>query len=372
MPIPPQVIVAGCVCLDVIPGWPAGAAVADILPGKLIEMGPVSVATGGAVSNTGLALHRLGVPVQLVGKVGDDPFGRMILEAFERQGPGLADGMVVAPGEATSYSVVINPPGVDRSFLHCPGANHTFVADDVPYDRVADPAMRLFHFGYPPIMRRTFANDGEQLERMFARVGEFGVTTSLDMCGFDPASPAGQVDWPRLLARVLPAVDLFLPSLDETLQMFHPGGAETGDMNVIRSLADRLLAMGAAVVGFKLGDQGLYVRTTADANRLAAAGKAFVGVKLDAWLNRELAAPCFEVEVAGTTGAGDCTIAGFLAGLLAGLSPEETATAATAVGACSVEQPDATSGVPHWSAVRKRVESGWRRRAGISHGGMQC
>ena len=80
------------------------------------------------------------------------------------------------------------------------------------------------------------------------------------------------------------------------------------------------------------------------------------------WLNRELLAPCFLVDVAGTTGAGDCTIAGFLARLLAGDSPEQAATAAVAVGACSVEQPDATSGVPDWPAVRRRLESGWKQR----------
>jgi len=36
---------------------------------------------------------------------------------------------------------------------------------------------------------------------------------------------------------------------------------------------------------------------------------------------REILAPCFEVDVAGTTGSGDCAVAGLLASLLRGLRP---------------------------------------------------
>jgi sugar/nucleoside kinase (ribokinase family) len=72
--------------------------------------------------------------------------------------------------------------------------------------------------------------------------------------------------------------------------------------------------------------------------------------------------PCFEADrVAGTTGAGDCTIAGFLAGLLRGEGPAEAATSATAVGASSVEAADATGGIPPWPEVAARLRAGWAR-----------
>ena len=69
---PAEVVVAGHVCLDVIPvlSGPAG-----LEPGRLLEIGPAEMSTGGAVPNIGLSLHRLGVPVRLMGKVGDDLFG---------------------------------------------------------------------------------------------------------------------------------------------------------------------------------------------------------------------------------------------------------------------------------------------------------
>lgn len=318
----PTAVVAGHICLDIIPTFDRPVA---IEPGKLCKIGPAVLSTGGAVSNTGLALQRLGIPTRLIGKVGDDIFGRAIREIAG------ADGMIVARGETSSYTVVISPPGVDRAFLHCPGANDTFRAADV-----TDAALRgakLFHFGYPPLMRRFYLEEGRELESLFRRVKRLGLTTSLDMVMVDPNSEAGRVNWAALLRRVLPQVDLFLPSLDEIEWMI---GRETTP----GALAERLLDWGAGLVGLKLGDRGLYVRTA----------------------RRELLAPCFEVKVAGTTGAGDCAIAGFLAAWLRGLSLEETLTTAVAVGACCCEVPDATSGVPTWTALRRRLARGWRRR----------
>ncbi len=64
------------------------------------------------------------------------------------------------------------------------------------------------------------------------------------------------------------------------------------------------------------------------------------------WADQGLWAPCFRVEVVGTTGVGDVVIAGFVAGLLRGLPPTETLTAAVVAGACNVEAADALSGIP--------------------------
>jgi sugar/nucleoside kinase (ribokinase family) len=119
--------------------------------------------------------------------------------------------------------------------------------------------------------------------------------------------------------------------------------------------------MGPALVALKLGDQGLYVRTS----RGGAALERFcgaLGLEPPAWRDREVLAPCFRARrVAGTTGSGDCTIAGLLAALLRGEDPVAVATSATAVGACSVEAPDATSGVPPWAHVADRLAAGWPR-----------
>jgi sugar/nucleoside kinase (ribokinase family) len=79
------------------------------------------------------------------------------------------------------------------------------------------------------------------------------------------------------------------------------------------------------------------------------------------WADRELWAPCFDVEVVGTTGSGDATIAGFLGGLLRDMTPAEAMTMAVAVGACNVEAPDALSGLHSWEETTKRIARGWSR-----------
>lgn len=369
-----DIVVAGHICLDMIPAFEAAEVSLSTLlvPGKLVNVGPLTTATGGPVSNTGLALHRLGFRVRLMGKVGDDVAGRAILELVRQLDAALAEGMIVTKESPSSYTVVLSPAGVDRIFLHCPGANDTFGADDVDYTKLDDA--RLFHFGYPPLMRRMYADGGGELSTLLRRVKERGVTTSLDMARPDPASEAGRADWRTILSRSLPHVDVFLPSFDETLFMLDrprfddlERQSPDGDLNssaggpLLRALADELIGMGAAIVGIKLGTQGLYLRTTKDPARLASAGRCSPA-QVDDWSDRELLAPCFAVDVVGTTGSGDSTIAGFLGGLLKALPPEETMTAAVAVGACNVEKADATSGIPHWSAVQKRLNAAWARR----------
>ena len=149
-----KIIVAGHICLDITPVFASEKAqpLSSVLtPGKLVQMKDVSISTGGAVANTGLALKVLGADVELMGKVGDDEFGRIVLDRL--RGYGAEGGMLVSEDSSTSYSVVIAPPGTDRIFLHNPGANDTFRAEDLDFDKIAEAD--FFHFRSPPIMRPT-------------------------------------------------------------------------------------------------------------------------------------------------------------------------------------------------------------------------
>ena len=344
-----DIVVAGHICLDIIPTFPPDARGDVVQPGKLIGMEPAVLATGG-VANTGLALNRLGVDTRLAMKIGDDRFGSLVLDLLRAQGPHLPDGMIVTPGAVTSYSVILSPPGVDRTFLHCPGANHTFKADDLPA-----LAGRVFHFGYPTVMRSMYEDGGAELGRVFDRAKVAGMITSLDLCW--PDQDGAKQDWRAILARVLPKVDLFLPSIEEISLLLDGRAISLADVTakLLHDLAGRLIELGSKVVVLKLGERGLYLRT---------AKQTPLG---PAWADVEMHLPCFKVNVVGTTGAGDCTIAGFLAGVLKGLGPRDTMTAATACGACNVEAADAISGVPTWEKLQARIASGWERRsAGIS------
>jgi sugar/nucleoside kinase (ribokinase family) len=362
------VVVAGHICLDIIPELPPDERPFTFLPGTLAEIGAASVATGGCVPNTGIALHRLGVPTRLLGKVGDDPFGRVVARVLADIDPALAAGLLVDRHANTSYSLVLSPPGRDRMVLHYPGANDTYDAEDITDAALAGAT--IFHFGYPPLMRRMYEDDGSSLVNIFQRAKSAGLTTSLDMAYPDPLTPAGRADWRAILSNVLPWVDVFVPSLEEVLVMLDAeDGADLARGSTalatipaarVSRLGGQLIGLGAAIVGIKVGDRGFYLRTSSP-ERLAAAGPE-IGSELRDWANLELWTAVFETHAVGTIGAGDATAAGFLYGLLARMTPEDAVTAACAVGASSVEAADATSGITSWDQTQRRISVGWRRR----------
>jgi len=295
--------------------------------------------------------------------VGNDVFGHAFLDALRDVDPRLADGMSIVEGEDTSYSIVISPPRTDRTFVHCPGANETFAVDDVGVEQLA--GVRVLHIGYPPLMRRMYEDGGAGLLRLLQRAQTADLVTSLDLCDFDGDSAVGQVDWAGFLQRVLPGVDIFAPSLGELTLMLDRRRISPSDVGldraVLRGLAQRAISMGASVVVIKLGEKGLYLRTTAEGGRLARMSQS-LGLDGEAWRDKEVLAPCFEARsVAGTTGSGDAAIAGLLAALLRGDGPVAAATGAAAVGTCSVEAPDATKGIRPWPEVESRLAGGWAR-----------
>jgi sugar/nucleoside kinase (ribokinase family) len=371
---PLSAIVAGHICLDIYPDL-AGCKTEQFqkyfIPGHLLKVGPLSYATGGSVSNTGLALHKLGVETQLMGKIGRDFSGQVVREIIHQFSPTMAEGMIEDPEVSTSYTIVITPPGVDRLLMHCPGANDTFSSNDVRTSLLKK--VRLFHFGYPPLMKLMYSPDGHELTRIFQEAKTTGVTTSLDTAFADPESPAGQANWPAILEGTLPYVDIFMPSIEEILLMLHRQRYEellrqskTGDIlplitpDILTSLSCELLEMGALIVGLKLGSRGLYIHT-ANRDSLAKMGRGGLS-DLNSWADQELWSPCFEVAVAGTAGAGDATIAGFLSAVLRDYSPTQAINAAVAVGACNVEAIDTLSGIKSWEETIGRIAAGWSKK----------
>ena len=369
---PIDAVVAGHICIDLIPGFEPGRRYAldeIIVPGKLIAIQGASISTGGPVSNTGLPMLKLGADVRLMGKLGDDFFGEAILSLLRERG--ADEGMTVVKGERTSYTVVIAPPGVDRCFLHDPGANHTFCYEDVDFDLVA--RAKLFHLGYPPLMARMYARNGVELVRVMRRAKAVGATTSLDMALPDPTSPAGKANWLAILEAVLPHTDVFLPSVEETMYMLDRArflelrqAASQRDIldlisaDMISQMGTQLVKMGAPIVGLKCGSRGLYLRT-GTAAALQGLGRARPKSPED-WANREVFEPSFHVKrVASTNGSGDCTIAGFLCAFLRGESLESSARYACAVGAHNVMVMDAVSGVKTWAETTDAIARGWAK-----------
>lgn len=368
-----KIISAGHICLDITPVFQGKAVdyLADVLtPGKLLNVGEADVHTGGSVANTGLAMKILGADVALMGKIGDDAFGNMVREILNQYEAG--DGLLVKEGESTSYSVVLAVPGVDRIFLHNSGANNTFCAGDIPKKVLEEST--LFHFGYPPLMKKMYENDGEELCKIMKFAKDCGTATSLDFASIDPNSEAGKVDWEKILERVIPYVDFLVPSIEELCYMLDKdrfaqwqerakGRDITGILDVekdVKPLAEHCMGLGAKVVLIKCGVPGIYYHTTDKMKMYELCEK--LQLEIEEWADKEGFERSYVPEkVLSGTGAGDTSIAAFLTAIMEGYSLEKSMQLATATGACCVETYDALSGLKSFKELERKISTGWKK-----------
>ena len=360
-------MIAGHLCLDIIPLFPDTGIrnIAEIMrPGKLVNVENAQIGTGGPVSNTGLNIKKLGLKVCFCACVGDDQFGRITHDILSQSGN--ADGIKILKGQASSYTVVVAPPGIDRIFLHNPSVNNKFCADNINIDLIRQS--RHFHFGYPPLMEKMFTNEGKELAKIFRIAKECGATTSCDMTLPDPSSPSGKAPWRKILENILPYVDIYVPSIEETFYMLHPEKflemkQEYNNAELIyhitpeqySAIADEILSMGAKMTTLKSGHRGFYIKT-ASKDKFAGLGAARPN-DADNWADRELWAQAYKVEKFGSAaGSGDSSIAGLLTGYIKGLSIEESLKCATCLGYQNVCVLDAVSGIKDWDTTISMIK----------------
>jgi sugar/nucleoside kinase (ribokinase family) len=371
-----EIVAAGHTCLDLIPAFTIEGEVekmTDVLvPGKMINMGECVIAGGGPVTNAGVSIRRLGVKTELIGKVGNDDFGRLVLDWYEKN-EGHFKGIKMVDGESTSYTIAICIPGIDRFYLHHCGANDTFGYDDMDFDLVGRAKLMLF--GYPPWMRKIYENTGAELTKILKKTKELGTTTALDLSLPDVDSYAGQVDWKAILTDWVPLSDIMVPSAEELFYFLYKDKflekrdklrhKETvlDQMTVkeISTMGRDLIRMGAAIAMIKCGSRGLYIYTAGQERlkKMGAAGCA----DLENWANRELWFPVYQEEkFVGALGSGDSAIAGFLSAFVWGHSIESCLRYANAAGSMNVTVPDGLSWNKGFDDLTRRIKAGWKTK----------
>jgi len=281
------IVVAGDVMADVVVALSGPVAHGSDTPARIAHRG------GGAAANLAVWLARAGAPVQLVGRVGDDPAGRAIGE--ELRAAGVAGALQVDPALGTGTCVVLVEPGGERSMLPDAGANAALEPVALP-----EGAAHLHVAGY------ALLHPGSRPAALALPAGAraAGVPVSVD-----PSSAAPLARAPGFLAWAAGAA-LILPNRAEAAVL-----AGTDDPEA----AARALTAHADEVVVKLGPRGALWTDGAEVVR----------------------APATPVDGADTTGAGDAFAAGLLAARLRGEGPEAALSAGCALAAQAVARPGA-------------------------------
>ncbi|MDD4191995.1 MAG: carbohydrate kinase family protein [Mangrovibacterium sp.] len=361
-------VIAGYLCVDMIPGFPNNrhetGVPALLQPGKLIEIDGLDFLMGGVVANTGMAMKKFGRQVFLNGLTGDDLLGKIVRDYFQKYD--LLDGMQVTSEVGTAFSIVLAPPGIDRIFLESPGCNQLLDADFIDFEAVAQS--RLFHFGYPPLLRKFYLNKGEQLSAMLSAIKRAGTVTSMDFSLPDGESESGRQDWPAVMEQVLPYTDIFVPSLEEALRTMIPERyermvSESGDadlidripMDLIRETGRRIIDCGVKVLVIKAAHRGIYL-LTGDISGLKERG---LQMDKNDWNFRERwcnAYPADPARVKDATGAGDTAVAAFLSALLDGSTPETALKFAALAGRNNLYCRDLYEELDDWQTMEREID----------------
>jgi sugar/nucleoside kinase (ribokinase family) len=296
-----EIVCVGILVADVL-GKPV-----DSLPekGKLGLVEKMSLQIGGCAANFVIDLAKLGLKTTIIGKIGDDNFGKFILDTLNSENVDVT-GLKIDKNVSTSASMVMISGDGERSILHSFGANAKFGFDDINLDVVKNSKILLIAgtFLMPDF-------DGEGTQKLLKYAKEHNV-----LCCMDTAwDSKGQ--WLKKIEPSLQYLDWFMPSYDEASEMSSKTDPE--------EITQFFHSLGVKNIIIKLGNEGCFVKP-----------ENVKGYRV----------PAFDkVNVIDTSGAGDSFCAGFIAGLYKGWDIAECAKFANAVGAHCIMQIGTTTGI---------------------------
>lgn len=276
---------------------------------RLVDSIGMTVGSSSAIFACGAA--RLGLRVAFVGVVGDDPFGRFMLEAMAGRGIDVS-ACTIDPSRPTGATVILTS-GRDRAILTALGSIGALDVDAVP-DAMIGRARHLHSSCF-------FLQEASRgrLPAFMARARARGLTTSFDT-NWDPRER-----WDGGVLDMIRACDVFLPNEVEARRIARRDDVQEAARELARiGGRDRGAGEGPTVV-VKLGAKGA------------------LAVGPDASLIHTAAMPVTPVD---TTGAGDSFDAGFLRAWLDGGSIADALRLGAVCGALSTLDRGGVDGQP--------------------------
>ncbi len=269
------------------------------VPGETLLGHKFFTAPGGKGANQAVAIARLGIPTQMVGRVGSDSFGQEVLKSLQTAGVNTDYVLVDETASSGVAAIAVDDAG-ENQIIIIPGANGRI--DETDVERLesllleANALLLQFEISMSAVWRATQA----------AR--EAGVKVILD-----PA-PA-QIEVPEEL---YPLVDIITPNEIEAGQLV---GFPVDGVEAATKAADILLQRGVGSAIVKLGAKGAVCATEEET--------FFV--------------PAFPVAAIDTVAAGDAFNGGLAVALAEGLSLQQAVVWGAAAGALASTKPGAQS-----------------------------
>lgn len=296
------IVVVGSINMDLV-------ATAEHIPlaGETIHAGGFHTYPGGKGANQAVAVARLGYPVQMIGMLGDDSFGKDLRRSLEQRGVDCA--AVQTASSPSGVAMIVVATNGENSIIVSAGANALVTPDylESRADLIRRAGLVLTQLEIPI----------ETVARLSVMCREADVPLMLDPA---PAQP--------LDSAILRATRWFTPN--ETEAAFYAGTRHAVEPRA-DALRDALFARGIPGVVLKQGARGAYLATS------------------DGWHAHVNA---FPVRAVDTTAAGDAFNGAFAVGLMLGMDPAPAARFAAAAAAISVTRPGAQTSMP----ARKEVE----------------
>ena len=305
MPSQKPIVVVGSINTDLVSVTRRIPAIGETVIGADFQVHP-----GGKGANQAVAIARLGYPVQLIGRFGNDEFGSHLRSHLESAGVNIA-GVATSDGTSGVAVIVVSERG-ENSIVVTPGANSKLTPQDIDanLDSIRNAGLVLAQLEIPI----------ETVDHLATVCVREGVPLILD--------PAPAMDLPT---RIFKNIAWLTPNESEAA--FYAGRTQQPANGLpTDEIATELLSKGSLGVILKMGERGVFLVSQ--------------GV-------RGTLIPAFKLRAVDTTAAGDAFNGGFATGLMLGKSPTESARFACAVAGISVTRRGAQPSMPSMSEVER-------------------
>lgn len=295
-----QVIVAGSINMDIIVFTDRHPKIGESIIGTDVQQFP-----GGKGANQAIASAKLQAQTRLLGRVGDDAFGRKLLEYISAHHVNH-DIQTVAETPTGTALITVAASTSDNTIVVIPGANFALTPEDVESITISSGDVLLSQYEIPDVVIITLFQKGR-------KAGALNVFN---------CAPAKQMT-PELQG----LVDILI--VNETELEFLSGvDIDIDDKASLQHAFERINGTYQALI-VTLGEQGAY---------------SFIG-------GNPLCTPGISVPAVDTTGAGDC-FCGALAAALIDQTPLKDAIAwANQAAAISVTKAGAGPSMPAYEEV---------------------